>query len=314
MSIVFMFPGQGSQATGMGKELYGAFPVFKDVFDRADEALGLSLTDICFSDNRSGELNDTEFAQPALLTMGMACFELLRERGFSADYALGLSLGEYTALTAAGAFTFEDAVRLVRRRGQIMKESILPGFGGMSAILGLENALCEKACVESSNEDSAVYCANYNTPGQLVISGELNALERAEKLCLEYGAKRAVRLNVTGPFHTKHMLTAAEKLAKELAALTIREPEIRVISNVNGKAYPSRDAIAPSLFTHMVSPVRFEQSIRFLLEERGANTFVELGPGRSLSAFVKKIDKSVVTLNIEDIKSFEATLAALGGK
>ena len=307
MRSAIMFSGQGSQNPGMGKELYDDQAVFRDIFDRADLALDFSVTTMCFGDDP--RLNETQYAQPCILAHSIACYELLKSKGFNGDVFLGLSLGEYTALTAAGVFGFAEALRLVRKRGIFISEACATGDGGMSAIMGLSPELAEKACFDASDDRDLVSCANFNTPGQIVIAGSVNALGKAEKLCLDYGAKRALRLNVSGPFHTEYLRPAANKLKTELAKLKLGSPGKPVISNLTAREI-SGDIIN-NLIKHMVSPVRFEESVNYLISQ-GVDTFIELGPGKTLCSFVKKINKNLRILNIEDNASLENTLSLLG--
>ena len=305
MKLAFIFSGQGAQAAGMGKSLCDGFPVCRRTFEEADEALGFSLSRMCFEGD--SVLNDTEYAQPAILTHSIAAFRLLAENGIAPSCAAGLSLGEYSALTAAGVFGFADAVRLVRRRGQFMAET---AGGAMSAILGLSDALAEQACAEFTTETESVVCANYNAPGQLVISGGADAVARAEALCLAAGAKRAVRLQVSGAFHSPYMRPAAEKLAPVLLETPVAAFTFPVVTNVSARVIPAPDAVCPLLLRQIQSPVLWTQSVQTLLS-LGAEAFVELGPGRTLSALVKKCAPGVRVYNVEDAPSFAKTMAAL---
>jgi len=310
MKIAFLCSGQGAQAAGMGKSLYDEYAVCRETFDAADAALGFSLSKLCFEGGE--QLGETEYAQPAILTHSMAAFRLLQENGIAPDYAAGLSLGEYSALTAAGVFAFEDAVKLVRKRGRLMAEAAPPGTGAMSAILGMEDAAAETACAEVSTAGETVICANYNAPGQIVLSGAVAAVERAEALCLERGAKRAVRLQVSGPFHSAYMQPAAEGLRPELDAMVISPFVFPVVTNVTAEIIPCVGNVPQILLAQIQSPVRWTQSIQ-MLAALGVDTFVEIGPGRTLCAFVKKIVKDATILNVEDAASFEKTMAALRG-
>lgn len=302
MKIAFMFSGQGAQQEGMGKDLYDAFPIFKEVLDYGDSLLDFSLTDICF--NGGEALNQTEYAQPALLAVSAAITKLLKSENIEASMAAGLSLGEYSALFYSGALSFEDSLKLVRKRGLLMANACKPGFGSMSAILSLSPELTEKACKEASSEEEKVYPANFNAPGQIVISGEMNALERAEKLCLEYGAGKAVRLNVRGPFHTPYLKEASEKLSKELESINIHTPSVPVITNFSAS---EMEDIKETLPLQMISPVKWEESIRYMLS-KGINTFIEIGAGKTLCSFVRKISKDVNIYNVESVSSFEKTM------
>ena len=306
MKIALMFGGQGAQYSGMGKELYDNFSVCRNVFDSADEVLDFKVTDLCFGDN--DDLNKTEFTQPAILTLSAAVYELMREKGLKGDYAAGLSLGEYSALVASGALDFKEAVTLVRKRGKFMTEAVSPG-GAMSAVLNLSADEVEKAC-EDASDFGEVMIANYNAPGQIVIAGEAKAVEKAERLVIERGAKRAVRLNVSGPFHTPLLKTASDKLSLELKNVKINDMKFPVITNLTGDIM-LKENIADTLTKQVMNPVKWEHTVRKFIE-LGADTFVELGPGKTLSSFVKKVSKEVAVYNVEDLKSLEKTCKGLG--
>ncbi|MCI8804888.1 MAG: ACP S-malonyltransferase [Clostridiales bacterium] len=307
MKIALMFGGQGAQYSGMGKELYDNFSVCRNVFDSADEVLDFKVTDLCFGDN--DDLNKTEFTQPAILTLSAAVYELMREKGLKGDYAAGLSLGEYSALVASGALDFKEAVTLVRKRGKFMTEAVSPGVGAMSAVLNLSADEVEKAC-EDASDFGEVMIANYNAPGQIVIAGEAKAVEKAERLVIERGAKRAVRLNVSGPFHTPLLKTASDKLSLELKNVKINDMKFPVITNLTGDIM-LKENIADTLTKQVMNPVKWEHTVRKFIE-LGADTFVELGPGKTLSSFVKKVSKEVAVYNVEDLKSLEKTCKGLG--
>lgn len=309
MKPAFIFSGQGAQVVGMGKELYNNYSFCKDIFDEADETLGFPLTDICFKENE--KLNKTEYAQPALLTLSTACLTLVRKAGISADVHAGFSLGEYSALVASDVFKFADAVSLVKKRGEFMANAVPDGFGAMSAILSLSNELVEKACLEATNEDKTgehfVVCSNYNCNGQVVIAGSEKALARAEEICTSYGAKRTIRINTSGPFHTMYLKTAAEKLEIELMKIQLGNIKTPVITNVTADIIPCKTDVIPTLVKQIVSPVLWEQSILKMVD-MGVDTFIELGAGKTLCGFVKKISRNVQVYNVEDICSYENML------
>ncbi len=309
MKTAFIFSGQGAQYAGMGKELYENFPVAKEVFDQADEVLGYSIREICFLDEE--KLGETEFAQPAILTMSIAAMRVLEEKGIHADMAAGLSLGEYTAYVASGAMKFEEAVALVQKRGKFMAEAVPSGEGAMYAILGLDTELVEEACREAQEKGlGLVIPANYNAPGQIVIAGVTKAADEAAELAKAKGAKRAVKLKVSGPFHTPLLAPAAEKLTPELEKMDISPMQIPVFTNVDASRVASEKDIIPILSKQIVSPVRFSTIVENMYNE-GADTFIELGPGKSLCGFVKRTVKGVTILNVEDQASLDKTLGKL---
>lgn len=309
MRTVFMFSGQGAQYAGMGKELYQKYSVAKKIFDCADEVLGYSIKDICFQDE--AKLGETEFAQPAIFTMSIAALEVLKEQGVRAEMTAGLSLGEYSAYVASGAMNFEEAVALVQKRGKFMAEAVPSGEGAMYAIIGLDTELVEKACEEAVEEGLGLAVpANYNAPGQIVIAGAAKAVEKAAKLAKEKGAKMAVRLKVSGPFHTKMLQPAADRLEPELKKMHIEPMKIPVFTNVDAKEVASEKDIIPILTRQICCPVRFSDIIQNM-HERGADTFIELGPGKALCGFVKRTLKGVTILNVEDESSLAKTMAKL---
>lgn len=309
MKTVFMFSGQGAQYAGMGKDLYDHYPVAKEIFDRADAVLGYSIKDICFQDE--AKLGETEFAQPAILTMSIAAMKVLEEQGVRADMTAGLSLGEYSAYVASGAMDFEEAVALVQKRGKFMAEAVPSGEGAMYAIIGLDTALVEKACSEATAEIGALAVpANYNAPGQIVIAGKAESAARAAELAKEKGAKMAVKLKVSGPFHTELLQPAADKLGPELQKMHISPMKIPVYTNVNAEVVSSEQDIIPILTKQICCPVRWETIVRNMAEA-GADAFIELGPGKTLNGFVKRIIKGVVNVNVEDSSSLEKALTKL---
>ena len=307
MKTAFIFSGQGAQYKGMGKELYENFECAKNVFDSADKALGFSIKDICFEED--DRLNKTEYTQPAILTMSIAALKVLEEKGIKADYVAGLSLGEYSAHVASGTFSFEDAVCLVRKRGRYMTEAVPEGVGAMYAILGLDRETVLEEC-EKGTVFGYVSPANFNAPGQIVIAGEAEAAEKTAASLKERGAKMTVKLNVSGPFHTALLKPASDKLAEELKNIEIHDMKIPVITNVTGEEVENKDDVVPILVKQVMNPVKWEDTIHYLAE-KGVDTFIEVGPGKTLSGFVKRTVKGVKILNVEDLKSLEKTLAAL---
>ncbi|HXC36429.1 MAG TPA: ACP S-malonyltransferase [Candidatus Acidoferrales bacterium] len=301
-----LFAGQGAQATGMGADLAQTFPTARQWFDRANAALGYDLASLCFNGPES-ELTKTENAQPGIFLVSWVAFELLKEHapGLKFDAAAGLSLGEFTALTAAGAMSFEDGLRVVRERGKFMQEACETTRGGMAAVIGLDETPTRAVC-----EEAGVTLANLNCPGQIVISGEADRIGRAVELAKTKGAKRAIPLQVAGAYHSPLMASAQPKLEAELARIKISAPSIPVISNVT--ANPHDANISNRLVEQVCSSVLWENSMRYLVSQ-GFSRFIELGPGTVLSGFMKRIDKNVQMLNVGDSASLNATVEALKG-
>src|SRR5271154_2979822 len=301
-----LFAGQGAQAVGMGKDLAEKFPAAKNWFERANSALGYDLAKICFEGPET-ELTKTENAQPGIFLVSWVCFELLKEKipNLKFDATAGLSLGEFTALTAAGAMSFEDGLRVVRQRGRFMQEACDATRGGMAAVIGLDEAPTRKVCAEAG-----VVLANLNCPGQLVISGEAEKISKAVELAKAKGAKRAIPLPVAGAYHSPLMASAQPKLQSELAKIKICEPTTPVISNVTAQPHGDATEISARLIEQVTSSVLWENSMRFLLAQ-GFTRFIELGPGTALSGFMKRIDKTAQMLNVADVASLETAVMAL---
>jgi [acyl-carrier-protein] S-malonyltransferase len=301
-----LFAGQGAQAAGMGKDLADKFLSAKAWFDRANAALGYDLAALCFN-GPEPELTRTENAQPGIFLVSWVAFQLLKEQApaLQFDATAGLSLGEFTALTAAGAMSFEDGLRVVRQRGRFMQEACDVTQGGMAAVIGLDEAPTREVCAEAG-----VVLANLNCPGQLVISGEADRITRAVELAKAKGARRAIALPVAGAYHSPLMASAQPKLQAELAKIKISPPAVPVISNVTAQAHGTPAEIAPRLVEQVNASVLWEKSMRHLLAQ-GFTRFIELGPGTALSGFMKRMDKNVQMLNVADVASLQATVKAL---
>lgn len=301
-----LFAGQGAQTVGMGKDLAAQFPAAKTWFDRANAAVGYDLASICFNGPET-ELTKTENAQPGIFLVSWVAFQLLKERvpSLQFDATAGLSLGEFTALTAAGAMSFEDGLRVVRQRGKFMQEACDATRGGMAAVIGLDEAPTRDVCTEAG-----VTLANLNCPGQLVISGETEKITKAVELAKAKGAKRAIPLPVAGAYHSPLMAGAQPKLMAELAKIKLAAPAVPVISNVTAEPHEDPTEIAARLIEQVTSSVLWENSMRYLLSQ-GFTRFIELGPGTALSGFMKRIDKNAQMLNVADAASLEATAKAL---
>ena len=301
-----LFAGQGAQAVGMGKDLAEKFPSAKAWFDRANAALSSDLTAVCFN-GPEAELTKTENAQPGIFLVSWVAFQLLKEQAPSLkfDATAGLSLGEFTALTAAGAMNFEDGLRVVRQRGKFMQEACEATRGGMAAVIGLDEPPTREVCAEAG-----VVLANLNYPGQLVISGESDKITKAVELAKAKGAKRAIPLPVAGAYHSPLMASAQPKLQAELAKMKLSSPVVPVISNVTAQPHGAPGEISARLVEQVTSSVLWEKSMRTLLAQ-GFTRFIELGPGTALSGFMKRIDKGAQMLNVADVASLEATAKVL---
>jgi len=308
MKTAFVFPGQGSQYAGMGREIAERYDVAREVFREADSVLGFSLSDICFNGPEEA-LKLTENTQPAILVTSIAIYRVLEEKGIRPDFVAGHSLGEYSALVAAGSLKLSDAVGLVRRRGQYMQQAVPVGVGAMAAILGLEASAVYDVC-ERASEGQVVSPANLNSQMQTVIAGNREAVERAAALAKQAGAKRAIMLPVSAPFHCALMKPAEERLATDLADLAFADLRIPLVANVDAAVASRGDVGRKNLERQVSRPVRWRESVERLLAE-GVTRFVEVGPGSVLIGLVRSIDKSATILNAEDEKSLENVLSGL---
>ncbi len=302
--IAFIYPGQGAQYIGMGQEFYEQTETGKKTFDKASELLGFSMPDLCFKEN--DQLNITEYTQAAMVTVSIAMTKVLNELGVFADVTAGLSLGEYAALFAAGVMREEDAITVVRQRGILMQEAVPAGIGAMAAILALDNETIEN--VTKDIED--VWIANYNCPGQTVISGKKEAVDLACEKLKEAGAKRTLSLNVSGPFHSGMLVQAGEKLGKVLEGISLNTPSIPYVANVTADYVTDASKVRDLLTRQVSSSVRWQQSVEAMIAD-GTDTFVEIGPGKTLSGFMKKISRDVKVMNIEKLADMEKAVEEL---
>ena len=306
IKTAFLFPGQGSQSVGMGKDLADNFSVARETFEEADRALGFSISKLCF-EGPEEELRKTVNTQPAILTVSVAALRVLQQAGLSFDITAGHSLGEYSALVAAGVLEFADAVRLVNKRGQFMQEAVPLGEGAMAAVMGMEREKVVEICAEVEKEAGAVQAVNFNCPGQIVIAGKTAAVEKAAAALKAAGAKRAILLPVSAPFHSTLLQPAAEKLASELDQVSFHEPKSPVVANVTGKISTNSAEIKQLLVTQAANPVLWEDCVA-TVAAYGATVSVEIGPGKVLTGFTKKIAPEIATLNVEDMESLQKTL------
>ncbi len=307
-AIAFLFPGQGSQYAGMGKELAERFSAARSVFEEVDEALGFSISKLCF-DGSAEELQLTENTQPAILATSVAAAKALSSVGCSPSFVAGHSLGEYSALVVAGAISLADAARTVRARGRYMQEAVPVGTGAMAAILGADISTIEEACRQAS-QGQVCAPANLNSPKQVVIAGDAAAIDRAMELLKSAGAKRVVKLNVSAPFHCALMRPAQDRLSFELGQVAFSAPSVPVVTNVNAQLCSDPGELRNALLKQVSSPVRWQESMELLLQQ-GINTFVEVGPGKVLSGLLRQIDRDASCFNVEDAASLEATRAKL---
>ena len=300
--VAFIFPGQGVQAVGMGKDFYEKTKTARDIYDKASELLGFSMPELCFEKN--DRLDITEYTQAAIVTTSIAMMKVLMEQTkIRPDVSAGLSLGEYCALAAAGAISEEDAITTVRQRGILMQEEVPAGVGSMAAVLALDGEVIEKVIADIEG----VQIANYNCPGQIVISGKKEAVELAGDRLKEAGARRVVPLNVSGPFHSKMLTGAGDKLGKVLETVQVSRPVIPYVANVTAEYVTDEAEVKPLLMKQVYSSVKWQQSVETMLAD-GVDTFVEIGPGKTLSGFIKKITRDVTVFNIEKMEDLEKVI------
>ena len=300
----FIFPGQGAQYTGMGKDFYEHSEIARNIIDRSSGLLKLDMKSLCFEENEN--LHQTEYTQAALVTVCMAMEQVLREAGVKPDVTAGLSLGEYCAIASAGGMQIEDAILAVRKRGILMQNAVPDGKGAMAAVLGLDAEKIEAAIAGIEG----VSIANYNCPGQIVITGEKEAVERASEALKEAGARRIVPLKVSGPFHSAMLEQAGEALGEVLDAIEVKKPEIPYVTNVTAQYVTKAEEVKPLLVKQVSSSVKWQQCVEAMIED-GVDTFVEIGPGKTLSGFMRKINRNVTVMNIQNKEEFETVVNCL---
>lgn len=313
MKIGFIFPGQGTQTVGMGKDLYEQYEEVRNVYKRVDNAIGASVEDITYHISQE-ELNETKNTQIAIFTMSMAILEILKQKGIKAVASAGLSLGEYSALGYGNVFSLEEGARIVRKRGEFMQNLVPEGNWAMAAVIGMKDEEVEKVCDAVYQKGGFVKAVNYNCPGQVAISGEKVAVEEAMELAKVEGARKVIPLKTSGPFHTEKLAKASEELRKELKNITLQFPDTMVMKNLDGKSYQKEDDIQEILTKHITNSVKFTKCIEEMLEQ-GIDTFIEIGPGKVLAGFVKKVCKekgiNAKIMGIENVETLENVLKEL---
>lgn len=309
MKIGFLFPGQGSQSVGMGKDLFEKYDDVKKIYQKIKELTNIDIEKIMF-EGEENTLNQTKYTQICILAMSLAILEILKNNNIQAEIASGLSLGEYTALIYANSISFEDGVKLVKKRGEYMQNLVPKGDWLMAAILGMNEEQVYEVCSKVKN--GFVVPANFNTVGQIAISGEKEAVEEATKIAKDMGAKRATILKTSGPFHTEKLIEASKALKEELDNIKIDNPKVKVVKNIDGTLYSKNDNIKEILSRHIISPVKFSKSLQTMIDE-GVDTFIEIGPGKTLSGFVKRIktEKQINIFNINSVDTLESTICKL---
>ena len=312
MKIGFLFPGQGAQSVGMGKDIYEKYDSARKVYDKVKELTGVDIAKISF-EGPEEELNQTKYTQLAILTMSLAILEVLKENKIEAEISAGLSLGEYSALIYSKAIDFEQGIKLVQKRGEYMQELVPSGEWLMAAVMGMTEEQVEDVCKRVKN--GFVVPANYNCIGQIAISGEKSGVEEAEIIAKEMGAKKVRVLKTAGPFHTEKLTDSSNALRKELEKIDVRKFKTKVVKNIDGEPYTEKDDVKDILAKHIISPVRFAKTINTMLEN-GIDTFIEVGPGKTLSGFVKRTptEKEITNLNISDVKSLEEVVKLMNNE
>ncbi len=307
MKIGFIFPGQGAQSVGMGKDLYDKYETIREVYQKATQIAGIDIAKLTF-DAGEAELFQTKNTQLAILTMSLAILEILNQNNIQAQYTAGLSLGEYAALYYGGAIDFENVIKIVKKRGEFMQNLVPEGEWAMAAVLGLENSVVEEVCKNVTN--GFVVPANFNCPGQVAISGDKEGVQIAMEELKKAGAKRCLELKTAGPFHTSKLQKASDALKEELEKIEMKTPTIQVIKNIDAKPYSDTENVKEILATHVTNPVRFSASIQYMVNQ-GVDTFVEIGPGKTLTGFVKKVDKDLKCININNVETLENAIQVL---
>lgn len=307
MKIGFIFPGQGAQSVGMGKDLYDKYETIREVYQKATQIAGVDIAKLTF-DAEETELFQTKNTQLAILTMSLAILEILNQNNIQAQYTAGLSLGEYAALYYGGAIDFENVIKIVKKRGEFMQNLVPEGEWAMAAVLGLENSVVEEVCKNVTN--GFVVPANFNCPGQVAISGDKEGVQIAMEELKKVGAKRCLELKTAGPFHTSKLQKASDALKEELEKIEMKTPTIQVIKNIDAKPYSDTENVKEILATHVTNPVRFSASIQYMVNQ-GVDTFVEIGPGKTLTGFVKKVDKDLKCININNVETLENAIQVL---
>lgn len=307
MKIAFLFPGQGSQYVGMGKDLCEKYDEVNEIYEKAKKITGIDVKEVSFEDKEE-KLNQTKYTQLCIVTMSLGILEVLKKNNIQADMTAGLSLGEYVSLNYANSIDTENTLKIIQKRGEYMQDLAPKGEWSMVAVLGLSDNLVEEACSEVKNGFAVP--ANYNCPGQVVVSGDKIGISELTQIAKEKGAKRVIELKTSGPFHTKKLEEASKKLKAELEKIEIKAPDCVVVKNLDGKPYNTNENIKEVLEKHIISPVKFSDSIKYMLEN-SVDTFIEVGPGKTLTSLVRKIDRNVNCINISDVASLESAIELL---